>query len=357
MTSRLSSNVWKTLTCSYCGQVLSETAAGADCSGCGLHYQYTYTGALDLRLKKARKYHLEVELGTPPFSDDGLKVEPLKAALNPQVDFADMTVPVNMTSELMSYFPKAKSQDSLMLDLACGYAVHKGIIERAGFEWVGADYDDSRQASVLADAHALPFADNTFDCILSIAAIHLFRYPLVMMREAYRVLKPEGLFLGTVAFLEPFPRWRFLSSHPSGGDQFAAIRRIQGREDGPECAVVGPDGSGQHGAFPEDAQIHEQFHRLSSPVAAQSLVAGGQCGNPQSKRRKKCAHQKQHRGLFVCGVQRRCLGQRKCRTFRFGATSASRAIFLAHLGDAISESHGTVGGFHARHGATAAHSL
>lgn len=204
MTSRLSSNVWKTLTCSYCGQGLRETAAGADCPGCGLQYQYTDTGALDLRLNKARKYHLEVELGAPPFSDDGLKVEPLKAALNPQVDFADMTVPVNMTSELMSYFPKAKSQDSLMLDLACGHAVHKGIIERAGFEWVGADYDDSRQASVLADAHALPFADNTFDCILSIAAIHLFRYPLVMMKEAYRVLKPNGRFLGTVAFLEPF---------------------------------------------------------------------------------------------------------------------------------------------------------
>jgi SAM-dependent methyltransferase len=204
MTSRLSSNVWKTLTCSYCGLGLRQTATGADCAGCGLHYQYTDAGALDLRLKKVRKYHLEVELGTPLSSDEGLEVEPLKAAARPEVDFGDMAVPVNMTSELMSHFPRAKSENSLMLDLACGHAVHKGIIEHAGFEWVGADYDDSRQASVLADAHALPFADNTFDCILSVAAIHLFRYPLVMMKEAHRVLKPNGRFLGTVAFLEPF---------------------------------------------------------------------------------------------------------------------------------------------------------
>ena len=192
------------MTCSYCGQSLKQTVAGAVCNGCSLQYQYTGAVALDLRLKKARKYGLEVEIGTPPFFDDSLQVEPMKAATNPQVDSGDMDVPVNMTRELMSYFPRAKTQTSLMLDLACGHAVHKGIIEHAGFEWVGADYDESRKASVLADAHALPFEDNTFECILSVAAIHLFRYPLVVMKEAHRVLKPNGLFLGTVAFLEPF---------------------------------------------------------------------------------------------------------------------------------------------------------
>ena len=115
-----------------------------------------------------------------------------------------MGVPVNMTWELMSYFSREKSQSSLMLDLACGHAVHKEIIECAGFEWVGTDYDESRKASVLAYAHALPFEDNTVECILSVAAIHLFRSPLLVVKEAHRVLKPNGGFLGTVAFLEPF---------------------------------------------------------------------------------------------------------------------------------------------------------
>ena len=204
MTSRISRNVWTALTCSFCNQDLSITASGAQCPGCHLHYQYTPAGALDLRLQRAKKYQLEFEVGAPLFSDDSLQVEPLQVASKPAVNFTGMQIPSHMTRELMSYFPKARLPGSLMLDLACGSGVHRGVCERAGFEWVGADYGDTSKAPILADAHALPFKNEAFECILSVAAIQLFRNPFVMMKEAYRVLKPGGIFLGTVAFLEPF---------------------------------------------------------------------------------------------------------------------------------------------------------
>ena len=203
-TSPVSAHVWNALTCSQCGTGLNKAASGAECLGCGLRYACTAAGALDLRLQKARTYDLQFELGTPLRVDKALRIEPLTLNTSPQVDFSGMEAPYHMTRELMSYFPRAKSAGSLMLDLGCGTAVHRGICERAGFEWVGVDYDEASRAPILADAHALPFRDNSFECILSVAALHLVRYPLVIMREAHRVLKPGGLFLGTVAFLEPF---------------------------------------------------------------------------------------------------------------------------------------------------------
>ena len=133
----------------------------------------------------------------------GLQIEPLRPNSKPEVDFSALGVPFRMTKELMSYIPKARTADSLMLDVGCGSAVHRGLGEGAGFEWVGIDYSAS-EATALADAHALPFKDGTFECILSVAMLHLVRYPFVVMREAFRVLKPGGTFLGTVAFLEPF---------------------------------------------------------------------------------------------------------------------------------------------------------
>ena len=172
------------------------------CRRCDSRYRYATSGALDLRLQQPKKYQIEFTLGTsllPGIFD----FSPLPRNTTPQVDFSGFEAPSHLSEEHMSYFPKAKSEQSLVLDLGCGSTIHREVCEHAGFEYVGLDYD-SAAAPILGDAHSLPFGDECFEFVLSIAVLEHIRFPFVMMKEAYRVLEPNGKFIGTVAFLEPF---------------------------------------------------------------------------------------------------------------------------------------------------------
>jgi SAM-dependent methyltransferase len=119
------------------------------------------------------------------------------------VDYSSLVVPHHLTAEILSHFPKATNRGCLALDIGCGPAIHRGVCEQAGFEYVGLDYE-SLQATLLGDAHALPFRADSFEFVLSIAMLHLVQFPWLVAREACRVLTPGGRFIGTVAFLEPF---------------------------------------------------------------------------------------------------------------------------------------------------------
>lgn len=203
MKNNLSKQIWDTLACPYCGNSLSITDNVFKCLECHEEYPQSNEGQLDLRLRRKKSYQLQFELGNDLLPKKGFQFKILQKNTHPQVDFTKIKVPRHLSEELMSYFPKAKGNDSIMLDLGCGNTVHRGVCEHAGFKYVGLDHD-SPSAQILADAHALPFKDNSFEFILSIAVIEHIRYPFIMMKEAYRILKSGGKFIGTVAFLEPF---------------------------------------------------------------------------------------------------------------------------------------------------------
>ncbi|MFH1507995.1 MAG: class I SAM-dependent methyltransferase [Candidatus Omnitrophota bacterium] len=178
------------------------TDNGAKCSGCPEEYGCSKQGQLDLRLRRKKTYQLQYELGTSFLPGKELDFKILIKNTSSPIDFDNIRVPLHLSKELISYFPKAKQDGDIMLDLGCGDAVHREVCEHAGFEYLGLDYDSS-DALILGDAHALPFKDNSFSFMLSVAVLEHIRYPFVMMKEAYRVLKPGCKLIGTVAFLEP----------------------------------------------------------------------------------------------------------------------------------------------------------
>jgi SAM-dependent methyltransferase len=145
---------------------------------------------------------VQFELGTS-LVPEGFAFSPLQAKATPEVDFSGVSVPHHLTPELLSYFPRAKRAGSLALDLGCGSGLHRQVCEHAGYEWLGLDYGNPA-APLLGDGHALPLRDESVDFIMSMAVLEHIQHTPVVSHEIFRVLKPGGYFIGSVAFLEPF---------------------------------------------------------------------------------------------------------------------------------------------------------
>ena len=199
---RFSTNAWECMRCSFCSGALEEIADGAFCVNCSTSYQLAPSGALDLRLARPRRVACEFEVGRA-LDVAGIDFAPLQEQADSTLLQSLEGLPWHFSRELLSYLPRAGRPDAIALDLGCGAGLHRHVCEKLGYDWVGLDYNEA-QAPILGDAHALPFASNTFDFIVSVAVLEHLQYPPVAMNEAWRVLKPGGSFVGTVAFLEPF---------------------------------------------------------------------------------------------------------------------------------------------------------
>lgn len=93
----------------------------------------------------------------------------------------------------------------MLLEVGCGERKCEDYFVPRGFHYVGVDADSrGRGPHLRADAHNLPFGDQSFDLYLSLAVYEHLASPLVAAREGFRVLRPGGLFFGTAAFVYGF---------------------------------------------------------------------------------------------------------------------------------------------------------
>jgi SAM-dependent methyltransferase len=107
------------------------------------------------------------------------------------------------SSELLSALLPHLSPGSRILDLGCGPRDQAAPFEHLGHAYVAID-NASAAADVLADAHSIPFRADTFDCVFSYAVLEHLHSPFLAVHEVSRVLRPGGVFCGTVSQGEPF---------------------------------------------------------------------------------------------------------------------------------------------------------
>jgi SAM-dependent methyltransferase len=69
---------------------------------------------------------------------------------------------------------------------------------------VNVDMMDYENVDIVCDIHRLPFKDNSIDAVMSIAVLEHVREPAKALSEVHRVLKPGGLVLSVIPFMQPF---------------------------------------------------------------------------------------------------------------------------------------------------------
>lgn len=115
--------------------------------------------------------------------------------------------------------PKFKGE---LLDIGCGKMPYKNyILENSAVDtYVGLDienalvYDKDIKPDFVWDGRTMPFQDNSYDCAFGTEVLEHCPEPEIVLKEVYRVLKPDGVFFFTVPFLwclheVPYDEYRY----------------------------------------------------------------------------------------------------------------------------------------------------
>lgn len=96
---------------------------------------------------------------------------------------------------------KITNTDRAYLDLGCGGSPYTHLFR--GWKRTGFDFAPRKGVDVVGDVHDLPFEDASFDLVFSTEVLEHASDPLLMLKEAYRILKPGGTIILTTRFIFP----------------------------------------------------------------------------------------------------------------------------------------------------------
>lgn len=93
----------------------------------------------------------------------------------------------------------------VVYDLGCGEMPYRDWVLQFADRYIGVDWSSSLhelRADILADLNArLPIEDGVADTVMSLSVLEHLREPEMMLREAYRLLRPGGSLVLQVPFM------------------------------------------------------------------------------------------------------------------------------------------------------------
>lgn len=160
--------------------------------------------------------------GKPQIESSGVR------ALTIEDQLPDCEVRINRPAYDMIEMVRGKR----VLDIGCGYGRNRPIVEGVGGEWIGVEPFEGGAHTVVGSAEDLPFEDASCDVVIMDAVLEHVPDVDAAFGEIGRVLRPNGVFIGYVAFMECFHEISY--NHLS----FMALQHYS-RKHGMEMEIVG----------------------------------------------------------------------------------------------------------------------
>ncbi|MFT4678128.1 MAG: SAM-dependent methyltransferase [Flavobacteriales bacterium] len=121
-----------------------------------------------------------------------------------QIQLADIVPDCEIYVNKQLYDLATICADKDVVDVGCGFGRNRHIVESKGGRWMGVEPFEGGAHMVKGDAENLPFEANTFDVAIMDAVLEHVPSVHKSFEEVSRVLRPGGIFIGYVAFMECF---------------------------------------------------------------------------------------------------------------------------------------------------------
>lgn len=190
------------LACPHCLAELEQAADGLRCRACEQTYLFNEHRQFDFRPTRqgsiAMEYCYDPEFGRFDWSRVQLEWPQNELPFTPKAEWESTEL------SIIRSVPKTES-DKCALDLGCGVERQrfKEPLTMLGYRLTGVDIEGPAP-DLLADMHRLPFQDESFDLLLTSAVFEHVKNPHIAMAEAARVAREGSLFVGSIAFSEPY---------------------------------------------------------------------------------------------------------------------------------------------------------